>query len=120
MQFMNLSNGWTQKNVDFSSLPTVVDVSSYRPDAEQVRAMKFNPVGSSATPLYDYSDGKVPKDDPATLEIVALRSGKLDRADVDRIKANIEAEARENTNNVKLDKLADSIAKTFNGVDAEK
>lgn len=58
-----------------------VDLASFRPDAELVRSMKFNPSGAISTePLYDFKDGV---DNGKVSDIMlALRSGKLDKAEI--------------------------------------
>lgn len=106
--FQKNINGYTFKPLRYSesvvgtdgeikSKPLIrscADLSSFRPDSEQIRAFKFNPEASGQTPAYDYPDGKVPKDNPITDEIVLLRSGKLDKADADALKAKIIADAK--------------------------
>lgn len=77
------------KPVSYKNVRDVVDRASFRPDSEMVRSFKFNPQGERTTPVYDYPDGQVPKDDTVTPEIVALRSGKLDKADVDYLKKQV-------------------------------
>lgn len=108
-------------NVDYCYHPSVfagtvktVDESNFRPDAEQVRALKFNPAGGiAASPVYDYDDGKVPKDDKVTDTIVALRSGRLDKADVDKLKRDIGVTGSENAKALKDAKLRDAVEKTL-------
>lgn len=39
---------------------------------------------------YDYKDGVVPKDDPVTDLILMLRSGKMDKADVQKVREQLE------------------------------
>lgn len=48
-------------------------------------------MGSVGNNAYDYKNGVVPDDDPVTPLIVALRSGRLDRADVQKIRSELEA-----------------------------
>lgn len=113
MKFSNITSGFVFVSPDYSSLPTVTDVSNFRPDSEQVRALKFNPQGSGSTPVYDYPDGKVPDDDPISMEIVALRSGKLDKADVDRLKDNILKNAEKDSENALIKKVEKSFLETL-------
>lgn len=89
MAFINVVNSFPKVIPSYAETVSATDKSSFRPDAEQVRAMKFNPLGESTTPLYDYADGKVPDDDPISDVILAIRSGRLDRADVDQIKKSL-------------------------------
>lgn len=49
--------------------------------------------GSTAN-SYDYKDGVVPKDDPVTDLILLLRSGKCDKADVQKIRSQLEEIAK--------------------------
>lgn len=46
---------------------------------------------------YDYQDGNVPEDDPVTDLIVSLRSGKLDKADVQKIQSELKRIAEDET-----------------------
>lgn len=94
----------------FADTPICVDLASYRPDSEQVRSFKFNPQPSMMTnPQYDYSDGKVPDDDPVTDVILALRSGKVDKAEIEQIRASILAKAKQQTDEAKAQKMIDSL-----------
>lgn len=95
--------------VSHSDVLDVSDKSSFRPDSEQVRALKFNPQGVGNTPMYDYPNGDVPKDDTVTAELIALRSGKLDKADIEKVKRDILNNAVESDNNAKADKLAKAV-----------
>lgn len=102
----------------FAGTVKVVDESNFRPDSEQVRAIKFNPAGGLAgTPMYDYPDGKVPKDDKVTDTIVAIRSGKLDKADVDKLHRDILATGIKTTAELKDAKLRQAVESTL-GVDS--
>ena len=98
----------------FAGTVKTVDESNFRPDAEQVRALKFNPAGGMASsPVYDYPDGKIPKDDKVTDTIVALRSGRLDKADVDKLKRDINSIGAENSKQLKDAKLRDAVERTL-------
>lgn len=48
----------------------------------------------STSNSYDYADGKVPADDPVTPLILMLRSGKMDKADVQKIREQLEEVAK--------------------------
>lgn len=79
-------------------------------DAERNRRLGEGSVGSGQG-LYDYPDGKIPEDDPATPVIVALRSGQLDKADVDELKKAADESAASEAKS-KADKAAiDEAAK---------
>lgn len=100
-------SGFHQSNIE------VTDQSCYRPDSEQVRALKFNPVGTGVTPLYDYPDGVVPDDDTVSDTIVAIRSGKLDKAEVDTLKQSL-IDSAVNDSKLSHDKaVSDAIDKTL-------
>lgn len=94
--FKNVANyDYIQPMLDYDSIESATDVSTFRPDAEQVRALKFNPAGgSSTTPVYDYPNGYDPEDDNVSDLIVAIRSGRLDKADVKRLMEEIENDAK--------------------------
>lgn len=94
----------------FADTPTCVDLASYRPDSEQVRAFKFNPAPSMmSNPQYDYSDGNIPDDDPVTDIILALRSGKVDKAEIQQIRDSILAQAKAQNDEAKAQKMIDSL-----------
>jgi len=57
----------------------IVDRSSFRPDSEQVRQFHLSGSGSVGQPVYDDSDNL-----PTDLE-VAIRSGKLDKAEISQL-----------------------------------
>ena len=107
---VNVVGNGTPVTAKFADTPICVDLASYRPDSEQVRAFKFNPAPSMMTNLqYDYSDGKVPDDDPVTDVILALRSGKFDKADIEHIRSSILAKANQQSDEAKAQKMIDSL-----------
>ena len=111
MRFVNPVNDFVTPKIDYNEVISVVDASSFRPDSEAVRALKVNPAGaSSGNPIYDYSDGKVPEDDPISPAIVALRSGKLDKADIPQVKQQIIDQAKSKAEVDKANKLLDATA----------
>lgn len=116
--FINIFSGYVYPTVCFSEELSTVDKSSFRPDSEQVRALKFNPQGSGSTPVYDYPDGKVPKDDPISPEIIALRSGRLDKADVEKVKESIIDKARYESDSSMAESAKKALTKVL-GLDAE-
>lgn len=102
----------------FACTTKVVDESKFRPDSEQVRAIKFNPAGGLAgNPMYDYPDGKIPKDDKVTDTIVAIRSGKLDKADIDKLHRDIIETGKKTSAELKDAKLRQAVESTL-GVDS--
>lgn len=70
------------------SYDKVVDRSQYRPDYEGVRDFMKSSIsqgGSGSSGVYDYQDGKVdPEKTPTDIEM-ALRTGHLDKAEVDTL-----------------------------------
>lgn len=111
MRFVNNDNGVYVHGVSFAGAVDVVDRSSFRPDSERVRALKVNPAsGESSTPKYDYNDGQVPKDDPVSDIIVALRSGRLDKADVDALKRSIREEVQRSADDARIKKVNDKMS----------
>ncbi len=116
--FINIYSGYVYPVVCLSEELSTVDKSSFRPDSEQVRALKFNPQGSGSTPVYDYPDGKVPKDDPISPEIISLRSGKLDKADVERVKESIIKKAKDDSDNSMAENAKIALTKVL-GLDTE-
>lgn len=62
----------------------IVDDSDFKPTAEQIRDNEFRSNGSALDPdslQYDYEAGKVIKEKVSDV-VLALRNGKLDKADV--------------------------------------
>lgn len=95
MKFGEIINNWKSLKVDYSNVPDIVDRASFRPDSEAVRALKYRPSdGSVGNPMYDYVDGKIPKNDPVSNDIVLLRSGRYDKAEIDKVKQKIIDDAK--------------------------
>ncbi len=63
----------------------------------EIEAGDLNQDMGSTKNSYDYEDGSVPSDDPVTPLIVALRSGKLDKADVQKIQDQLKQVAEDET-----------------------
>lgn len=116
MKFNSFRPENVYKGVNFDTVVNVTDPSQYRPDAEQVRALKFSPQGSGVTPIYDYPDGEVPQDDTVTDELVALRQGKLDKAEVEALKDSIISSAK-SENDKKLEEKRLEKLDSLLGVD---
>ena len=94
----------------FETVQDTVDRQEFRPDAENVRAMRLTGSGGSGSvPLYDYNDGVVPKDDDVTSVIVAMRSGRLDKADIDNIRRSIIADSKSSSAKSHSDKILKAI-----------
>lgn len=86
MSFINIYNECSEPVVvDYSDIPTCVDESDYRPDAEQLRSLKITGQVSSVSPVYD-TDGDI---NSITDDVVTLRQGKLDKAEVETLRKNI-------------------------------
>lgn len=84
------SNGFCFPVRDYSSTPQVTDVSEYRPDSESVRALRVTgQLPTSDSLLYDYNDGKVTVDNTPSDLVLTLRSGTLDKADIQTIQSNL-------------------------------
>ena len=118
MRFVNVCGSGKDASMSYSEISPVVDLASFRPDAEQVRAFKFNPQGVGSVPQYDYSDGQIPKDDTVSPAIVALRSGRLDKADAARLQRSIIEDARRMNDKAKADKVEKALNKTL-GLDGD-
>lgn len=107
--------------LDYSTVQPVVDASTFRPDSEAVRSLKFQPQSSDLTkPVYDYPDGNIPDDDSISPEIIALRSGKLDKADIPQVKQNIIEKAKASGEADKADKMLKAVEKTLGISESEK
>lgn len=86
MNFINIENTISEPViVDYSEIPTCVDESDYRPDAEQLRSLKITGQVSSVSPVYD-TDGDISS---VTDDIVRLRQGKFDKAEVETLRKNL-------------------------------
>ena len=91
----------------------IVDRSNFHPDEDLLRSVSKGQVSMNVG-SYDYDDNKVPFSDKDTVSpvIVALRNNKLDKADVQKLKSQIEdfsskesSSAIEKKNLEKLDKI---------------
>lgn len=97
---------------DFISVPKmkyddVVDRSSFRPDSEQIRNFALSSTGAYGSPVYD-------KDEPSD-DVVRIRSGKLDKAEVGilmKYKAEQYSKESDNKEKTRLQKESESIAKS--------
>lgn len=119
MKFYYPVNDFNYCGSSSKDVTCVTDKSSFRPDAEQVRALKFNPQAGNMTNLqYDYEKGLPdPKNDPVPDVVIALRSGKLDKADVDNIQRSFERASDENKQAVESQQITNAVKKTL-GIEA--
>lgn len=85
----------------------IVDKTEFRPDAETVRGASISSMPAMRG-IYDYEDGKVTDDKRPSDIIMALREGKLDKADLPAIESQLREEIQ-NENN-KLQQKADEAA----------
>ena len=91
----------------------IVDRSNFHPDEDLLRSVSKGQVSMNVG-SYDYDDDKVPFSDKDTVSpvIVALRNNKLDKADVQKLKQDIEKLSKQESSTViekknleKLDKI---------------
>lgn len=85
----------------------IVDRSEFRPDAETVRGASVSSLPAMKG-IYDYEGGKVTDDKRPSDVIMALREGKLDKADLPAIESQLKEEIQ-NENN-ELQRKADEAA----------
>lgn len=85
----------------------IVDKTEFRPDAETVRGTSVSslPVMKG---VFDYEDGKVTSDKTPSDIIMALREGKLDKADLPAIESQLREEIK--NENDSLQQKADEAA----------
>lgn len=91
----------------------VVDKSEFRPDSDVVRsALSSGTI--SGVGEYDFKDGKIPQGYEPSQVILDLRNGRLDKADVQKIKESLDkdiaVETAKETERKELEK-ADKILK---------
>lgn len=84
--FSNFVSDFKFVPMSYKDVLKVVDDADFLPDSELVRALRVSGSGSSDNLLYDYDDGVVPENDTVTSEVLALRSGRLDKAEVQTMK----------------------------------
>lgn len=77
----------------------VVDRSTFKPDSEQTRIKSLTGAGSTVEGVYDDKENR-----PTNLEI-AIRSGKLDKAEISQIKLKKTDEFKESVEKDKKDKI---------------
>lgn len=85
----------------------IVDKTDFRPDAETVRGTSISSLPAMRG-VFDYEDGKVtPENTPSDI-IMALREGRLDKADLPAIESQLKKEIQNEQN--ELQKKADEAA----------
>lgn len=85
----------------------IVDKSEFRPDAETVRGASISSLPAMKG-VFDYEDGKITPDKTPSDIIMALREGRLDKADLPRIESQLKEEIQHEQN--ELQKKADEAA----------
>lgn len=85
----------------------IVDKTDFRPDAETVRGASISSVPAMKG-VFDYEDGKVTADKTPSDIIMALREGRLDKADLPAIESQLREEIQSEQN--ELQKRADEAA----------
>lgn len=111
--FINLNGKEFSLGLPKVKYDDIVDRSDFHPDEDLLRSVSKGQV-STTVGSYDYDSDKVPFSDKDTVSpvIVALRSNKLDKADVQKLKQDMEklskdesSTAIEKKNLDKLDKI---------------
>lgn len=85
----------------------IVDKTEFRPDAETVRGASISSLPAMKG-VFDYEDGKVTADKTPSDIIMALREGRLDKADLPAIESQLKEEIRNEQDS--LQKKADEAA----------
>lgn len=85
----------------------IVDRTDFRPDAETVRGASISSIPAMKG-VYDYEDGEVTDDKRPSDIIMALREGRLDKADLPAIESQLREEIRNEHD--KLQQKADEAA----------
>nr|DAH60931.1 MAG TPA: hypothetical protein [Microviridae sp.] len=96
----------------WKSLPSpeyddIVDKTDFRPDSEVVRGSTISSVPAMKG-IYDYDDGEVTDDKRPSDVIMALREGRLDKADLPAIESQLKQEIQRE--NDELQRKADEAA----------
>ena len=85
----------------------IVDRTDFRPDSETVRGASISSIPAMKG-VYDYEDGKVTADKRPSDIIMALREGRLDKADLPAIESQLREEIHNEQD--ELQKKADESA----------
>lgn len=95
------------QSLDSPEYDDIVDKTDFRPDAETVRGASISSMPAMKG-IYDYDDGEVTEKKRPSDIIMALREGKLDKADLPAIESQLKREIQ-NENN-ELQQKADEAA----------
>lgn len=95
------------KSLSSPEYDDIVDKTDFRPDAEVVRGSSISSIPAMKG-LFDYEDGKVTDDKRPSDIIMALREGKLDKADLPAIESQLKQEIQRE--NDELQRKADEAA----------
>lgn len=100
------SDSFDFENVSLEFCDDIVDKTEFRPDCETIRGLKLS-VGSGLTDkgLYDYPEGVIPDVDTVTPELIAIRDGKLDKAEVQKLSQEADEALKETLSNAEKEKL---------------
>lgn len=93
------------KNPEASYYDDIVDRTDFRPDSETLRGYKLsNGAGITDSGNYDYPQGDT-SHDTVTPELIALRNGRLDRAEVQKLAEATDKALKETADLAKKEKL---------------
>ena len=93
------------KNPEVSYYDDIVDRTDFRPDSETLRGYKLsNGAGVTDSGNYDYPEGDTSKD-TVTPELIALRNGRLDRAEVQKLSEATDKALKETADLARKEKL---------------
>lgn len=83
----------------------IVDRTDFRPDSETLRGYKLsNGAGVTSSGNYDYLEGDT-SNDTVTRELIALRNGRLDRSEVQKLSEATDKALKEAAELAKKEKL---------------
>ena len=85
----------------------IVDRTDFRPDAETVRGASISSIPAMKG-VYDYENGEITDDKRPSDIIMALREGKLDKADLPALESQLKKEIQ--NENHELQRKADEAA----------
>ena len=87
----------------------IVDKTDFRPDAETVRGSTISKLPAMQG-VYDYEDGKPTADKRPSDIIMALREGKLDKADLPAIESALKEDIKNENDELKAKTDAAALA----------
>ena len=103
MPFSNKSFEYHDGSPDYYD--DIVDKTEFRPDSENVRSARAAGGAISGGGLYDFPDGVASDSDSVTKEIIALRNGRLDKAEVQALKEQTDKALKDAVSEAKEKKL---------------